>query len=186
MNDRYSGLPNHFEQYGETPEYLQLMKSMQNGFCAICQKKVTLYIDHDHGTEQVRGWLCAKCNTGLGYLGDSTLLLERAIEYLLSVQQRRQQVESMLEGQAPFPTSERVRRDRSSGVAVPSLKKLRIRAGYSINQVAQAAGVSSKTIYRIEDGENVSRELAQAVLNVINDRLITSYTVDGISEPSSR
>lgn len=75
MNDRYTGLPNHFEQYGETPEYLQLMKSMQNGSCAICQKKATLYIDHDHGTEQVRGWLCAKCNTGLGYLGDSTLLL---------------------------------------------------------------------------------------------------------------
>jgi DNA-binding XRE family transcriptional regulator len=186
MNDRYSGLPNHFEQYRETPEYLQLMKSIQNGLCAICQKKATLYIDHDHGTEQVRGWLCAKCNTGLGYLGDSTLLLERAIDYLLSVHERRQQVESMLEGRAPFPTSEKARRGRSSGVSVPSLKKLRIQAGYSINQVAQAAGVSSKTIYRIEDGENVSRELAQAVINVINERLITSYTVDDISKSRSR
>ena len=93
MNNRYGGLPNHFEQYGETPEYLHLMKSMQNGLCAICQKKVTLYIDHDHGTKQVRGWLCAKCNMGLGYLGDSTQLLERAIDYLLSVRERRQQVE---------------------------------------------------------------------------------------------
>jgi predicted transcriptional regulator len=71
-------------------------------------------------------------------------------------------------------------------VSVPSLKKLRIQAGYSINQVAQAAGVSSKTIYRIENGENVSRELAQAVLNVINDRLRTSYTVDDISESNFR
>lgn len=92
----------------------------------------------------------------------------------------------MLEGQAPFPIRERARRGRSSGVSVPSMKELRMQAGYSINQVAQAAGVSSKTIYRIEDGENVSRELVQAVLNVINDRLRSSYSVDDISESSFR
>ena len=185
MNDRDSGLPNHFEQYGEIPEYLRLMKSLQNGLCAICQRKATLYIDHDHATGQVRGWLCARCNTGLGYLGDSTLLLQRAIDYLLGVQERRQHVESMLESQAAPPIGERARRVRSSGVSVPSLKKLRLRARYSIDQVAHAAGVSSKTIYRIENGENVSRELAQAVLNVINDRLRTSYTVDDSSESNS-
>lgn len=185
-DNRYSGLPNHFEQYGETPEYLQLMKSIQNGLCAICQKKTTLYIDHEHGTGQVRGWLCAKCNTGLGYLGDSTLLLQRALDYLLSVHKRRQQIESMLESQVSFPAMERMHRGRSSGVSVPLLKKLRIQSGYSINQIAQEAGVSSRTIYRIEDGENVSRELAQTVLNVINDRLHTSYTVDDISEPNVR
>ena len=175
-----SGLPNHFEQYGETPEYLQFMKSMQNGLCAICRKKVTLYIDHDHGTKQVRGWLCAKCNTGLGYLGDSTQLLERAIDYLLSVRERRQQVESMLENQAPFPVSERARRVRSS-VSVPSLKKLRIQAHYSIDQVAHAADISPSSIYRIEEGEKVTRELVQAALNVINNKLRSSYTVDDIA-----
>ena len=91
----------------------------------------------------------------------------------------------MLENQAPFPVSERVRGVRCS-VSVPSLKKLRMRARFSVEQVAHAAGVSPKTIYRMENGEKVSMELAQTVLNVINDLLRTSYSVDDLSESSFR
>lgn len=62
-----------------------------------------------------------------------------------------------------------------------TFKDLRIRAGFKIARLAREAGISPSSIYRIEDGDKVTRELVQAVLNVINDRLHTSYTVDDIS-----
>tara|TARA_Y100001951_G_scaffold8942_1_gene5630 strand:- start:77 stop:643 length:567 start_codon:yes stop_codon:yes gene_type:complete len=34
-------------------------------------KKVELQIDHIHGTSLFRGWICRKCNTGMGHLGDT-------------------------------------------------------------------------------------------------------------------
>ena len=39
-------------------------------------------IDHDHSTGAFRGWLCRRCNVGIGLLGDSVEGLERAIRYL--------------------------------------------------------------------------------------------------------
>lgn len=42
----------------------------------------SLNLDHDHITGKFRGWLCDRCNKGLGSLGDSIAGLEKAIEYL--------------------------------------------------------------------------------------------------------
>ena len=39
-------------------------------------------IDHDHLTAGFRGWLCHKCNRGLGAFEDSSERLKRAINYL--------------------------------------------------------------------------------------------------------
>jgi hypothetical protein len=65
--------------------------------CAICDKPVYKHksevpagvdgtwgwqCDHDHETNEFRGWLCKKCNTGLGALGDNLESLLRAVEYL--------------------------------------------------------------------------------------------------------
>lgn len=47
-----------------------------------------LHLDHDHITSAFRGWLCRKCNTGLGTLGDSIEGLERAIDYLKRANER--------------------------------------------------------------------------------------------------
>lgn len=62
-----------------------------------------------------------------------------------------------------------------------TFKELRVRAGFKIAKLAREADISPSSIYRIEDGEKVTRELVQAALNVINSRLRTSYTVDDIS-----
>lgn len=47
------------------------------------QKKGAVWVaDHNHETEKFRGWLCHKCNLGLGNLGDDIERCKRAAEYL--------------------------------------------------------------------------------------------------------
>lgn len=66
----------------------------QGGVCAICKCKETyknkfrLTVDHDHLTNLVRGLLCARCNSLLGFAKDSILVLESAIRYLRSLDGR--------------------------------------------------------------------------------------------------
>src|ERR1035437_9401265 len=56
--------------------------------CEICQQpsRSSLQWDHDHKTGQFRGWLCVRCNPGLGYFQDSPEILTRALAYLQSHQ----------------------------------------------------------------------------------------------------
>ncbi len=67
-------------------EYDRLMQE-QSGQCAICLRASgsegkSLAVDHDHKTGRVRGLLCTKCNQAIGFFGDNSELLKRAIEYL--------------------------------------------------------------------------------------------------------
>tara|TARA_R110002012_G_scaffold268592_1_gene452559 strand:+ start:48 stop:566 length:519 start_codon:yes stop_codon:yes gene_type:complete len=39
-------------------------------------------IDHDHVTKKFRGWLCSRCNTALGTLGDNITSLKKVLTYL--------------------------------------------------------------------------------------------------------
>lgn len=41
-----------------------------------------LSLDHCHSTGRFRGWLCSRCNTGIGALGDSESGLLAALNYL--------------------------------------------------------------------------------------------------------
>lgn len=65
-------------------EYKSLLKK-QNNQCAICKREddyQRIGVDHNHTTGKIRGLLCARCNTGIGFLQDDIKLLKEAIKYL--------------------------------------------------------------------------------------------------------
>jgi hypothetical protein len=74
-------------RYGMTVEQFETLFVLQGNRCAICHvdkptTKKGWVVDHDHVTGKVRGILCGKCNSAIGYLGDSPALLNRAAKYL--------------------------------------------------------------------------------------------------------
>jgi hypothetical protein len=53
-------------------------------FCECCGKvPIKWCLDHDHADDSFRGWLCDKCNTGIGKLGDNMEGIVCALNYLL-------------------------------------------------------------------------------------------------------
>lgn len=58
------------------------MSLEQNYCCKICNKQKKLVVDHCHKTGKVRGLLCVRCNSGLGYFFDSVLAMSRGSLYL--------------------------------------------------------------------------------------------------------
>lgn len=40
------------------------------------------HLDHNHETGEFRGWLCSKCNGGIGLLGDCVNGVKKALNYL--------------------------------------------------------------------------------------------------------
>lgn len=74
------------QQFGLSMSDYAQMLAAQSGVCAICENTCStgqrLSVDHDHGTGKVRGLLCRKCNTAIGFLKDDPMLAERALDYL--------------------------------------------------------------------------------------------------------
>ena len=93
-NDEYrrGRILKHF--YGITIEDYNRMLNAQGGLCAICgltevaegdkQRVKYLSVDHCHETDEVRGLLCRRCNSGLGFFSDDIKLLHKATNYLES------------------------------------------------------------------------------------------------------
>ena len=53
--------------------------------CQICgrvNRKKAIFVDHDHATGKVRGFLCKKCNSVLGLVDDDATILMKLIAYL--------------------------------------------------------------------------------------------------------
>lgn len=73
------------KKYGITmQDWLDMLVRAGNA-CEICgdsDETTRLCVDHNHKTGKVRGVLCAKCNKGLGNLGDTIESLQKAIDYL--------------------------------------------------------------------------------------------------------
>ncbi len=73
--------------YDIEPEEYDFLLAVQGGICAICNKPPgdnLLCVDHDHGSDVIRGLLCHNCNKGIGLLGDSIESVEKALRYLKS------------------------------------------------------------------------------------------------------
>lgn len=73
-------------QYGLSEADYESMLRGQGGACAICLTRPlrgqVLAVDHCHATGVVRGLLCSKCNTGIGFMRDDTERLRKALTYL--------------------------------------------------------------------------------------------------------
>jgi hypothetical protein len=83
------------KNYGISPLLQEQILRDQGGKCAICgdeihgytslkdkSKRTKACLDHDHETGEVRGLLCSRCNTGIGFLRDSPNIVALAFEYL--------------------------------------------------------------------------------------------------------
>lgn len=57
-------------------------------YCKVCERTLTIQttrdvnLDHDHKTGKIRGYICNRCNTGLGNFDDNITILKRAIEWI--------------------------------------------------------------------------------------------------------
>jgi hypothetical protein len=76
------------KQFGISVTMLMTMLEFQEYRCAICLEAVAITgpnrytLDHCHDTGEIRGILCALCNTGIGMLRDNPALCEIAAVYL--------------------------------------------------------------------------------------------------------
>lgn len=70
--------------FGLTWEDEIVIIEYQGNKCAICEETPSRRydLDHDKNTMLPRGFLCGRCNKGLGLLGDNVEGLEKALEYL--------------------------------------------------------------------------------------------------------
>lgn len=78
---------NLLSRYGMTVEQYERMYARQNGCCAICSDSFRAgvkrpHVDHDHERGVVRGLLCARCNSLVGFAQDDIGRLRNGIAYL--------------------------------------------------------------------------------------------------------
>ena len=55
---------------------------VKRGACEVCETECELCYDHDHSTGLFRGWLCQRCNSGIGQFQDDPYRLVAAAAYL--------------------------------------------------------------------------------------------------------
>jgi hypothetical protein len=71
--------------FGITQADYETLLARQDGGCGICGRrpgKISLHVDHDHETGEIRGLLCVGCNNALGQFHDDAALLVRAADYV--------------------------------------------------------------------------------------------------------
>jgi hypothetical protein len=71
-------------KYGLTKQQFEAILISQNGVCDICKIPTadSLLVDHCHSTGKVRGLLCNRCNSALGYVRDNTEIIGRLSDYI--------------------------------------------------------------------------------------------------------
>ena len=101
-------------KFGLTLDEYERMLDRQGGGCHICgsppSDRISLHIDHDHGTGDIRGLLCVRCNNAIGLLRENPDLMRRAIRYVSADAPLRSQ----------RPELERLGRERALGLRQPA------------------------------------------------------------------
>jgi Recombination endonuclease VII len=73
-------------KFGLTPDEYDGILESQGKVCALCECEptsgISLHVDHDHGTSEIRELLCVRCNNALGLFREDPDLLKRAARYL--------------------------------------------------------------------------------------------------------
>lgn len=76
------------QKYGLSESDFWTIFDMQDGRCAICDERPrtgeSLFVDHCHSADVVRGLLCGHCNTMIGMARENERVLRRAIGYLFA------------------------------------------------------------------------------------------------------
>ena len=132
-------------QYKVEIRKLKKMQVNQQNKCAICENETKLFVDHNHQTGKVRGFLCNMCNSGLGLFKDNITLMKKATEYLWRRLPKKKQV------------TERMKSMSNEG------RKLRNqRKGFGLNQseLAKHLGFTRAAINNWERGKNRPSPLA--------------------------
>lgn len=120
--------------HGLPVEALRAAWTRQNGKCGICRLALDpnlpreVHVDHCHDTELFRGFLCQRCNTGLGFFDDDPLRIDRAIEYLAGEEV----------GQAPRPE---IYRKKQTYTLAQRLERERVAAAKEAAENAEMARV---------------------------------------------
>ena len=82
-------------KFGLTPEEYGRLFEAQGGVCALCDGPptpgISLHVDHDHGTGEIRGLLCVRCNNALGLFREDPDVLRRAARYVSADAKHRSQ-----------------------------------------------------------------------------------------------
>jgi hypothetical protein len=76
-------------RYGLSLADYRALQERQGHACAICRRVTrVLCVDHCHVTGRVRGLLCRRCNSALGFYADDQRLLRAALAYLQAAAKR--------------------------------------------------------------------------------------------------
>ena len=92
-----------WKKYHITPEEWEGIYEAQGEACAGCgyvpkDGGRRLSVDHDHKTKHVRGLLCWRCNTVLGWARDNPKTLKRLADYLEMAQRNEENVPDTVVG----------------------------------------------------------------------------------------
>lgn len=72
---------NRLKKYGITERDYKKLRTKHSGLCPICGDPAKC-IDHNHLTKEVRGLLCKRCNSMLGFARENVVILFNGIKYL--------------------------------------------------------------------------------------------------------
>jgi hypothetical protein len=75
---------NSLWKYGVGKKEFEILMTNQDGICPLCLDPLgrKVDIDHNHSTGEVRGLLCHRCNTMIGFVREDISILKRSITYL--------------------------------------------------------------------------------------------------------